>query len=195
MGVYVGRLSNRPARDVDRAELPGGLSGTARTLMATLTPKQAKFVDEYLIDLCATKAAIRAGYGEKTARKIGSENLSKPDIQAAIEEAQKAASVRTQITVDEVLKRLLEINDRWLQGTPVMDSEGRTTGVWRFDAAGANRSAELLGKHLGMFSPEANVSIEQKVLILHSPSRSELGLDDKEDAPIQIESLRLHLGE
>lgn len=49
-----------------------------------LTPKQCKFVKEYLIDLNATQAAIRAGYSEKTARAIGSENLSKPDIQEAL---------------------------------------------------------------------------------------------------------------
>ena len=49
-----------------------------------LTPKQNRFVEEYLIDLNATKAAVRAGYSEKTARQIGSENLSKPAIQEAI---------------------------------------------------------------------------------------------------------------
>ena len=161
----------------------------------TLTPKQAKFVDEYLIDLCATKAAIRAGYSEKTARKIGSENLSKPDIQAAIEKGQTAASVRTEITVDEVLKRLLEINNRCLEAVPVTDQDGRPIGIFKFDAAGANRSAELLGKHLGMFSPELNVSIEQAVLVLHSHSKDELGIDDQADAPVAIEGLRLHLGD
>lgn len=52
-----------------------------------MTPKQAAFVQEYLIDLNATQAAIRAGYSEDTARAIGSENLSKPDIAQAIAEA------------------------------------------------------------------------------------------------------------
>lgn len=51
-----------------------------------LTPKQRRFVEEYAIDLNATQAAIRAGYSVKTARKIGSENLAKPDIKAAIDE-------------------------------------------------------------------------------------------------------------
>ena len=49
-----------------------------------LTPKQERFVQEYLIDLNATQAAIRAGYSQRTARQIGDENLSKPDIRAAV---------------------------------------------------------------------------------------------------------------
>lgn len=71
-----------------------------------LTPKMQRFVEEYLVDLNATQAAIRAGYSEKTARAIGSENLSKPVIQLAIEEAQAKRSERTQITADQVLSEL-----------------------------------------------------------------------------------------
>ena len=52
--------------------------------MANLTPKQQRFVEEYLIDLNATQAAIRSGYSEKTARDIGCENLAKPNIAKAI---------------------------------------------------------------------------------------------------------------
>ena len=56
--------------------------------MATnLTPKQQRFVEEYLIDLNATQAAIRAGYSKHTAHSIGHENLSKPEIVAALAEA------------------------------------------------------------------------------------------------------------
>ncbi len=58
--------------------------------MSKLTNKQKRFIEEYLIDLNATKASIRAGYSEKTAYSIGNENLSKPEIQEAIQEAQKA---------------------------------------------------------------------------------------------------------
>ena len=72
--------------------------------MAKLTPKQQRFVDEYLIDLNATQAAIRAGYSPKTARQIGEQNLSKLDIQQAIEQAKAERSERTKITQDEVLK-------------------------------------------------------------------------------------------
>jgi phage terminase small subunit len=62
----------------------------ATRLPAGLTPKQERFVAEYLIDLNATQAAIRAGYSSKTAKVIGSENLSKPAIQAAISDEQRA---------------------------------------------------------------------------------------------------------
>lgn len=73
---------------------------------AELTDKQARFVEEYLIDLNATQAAIRAGYSADTAKSIGSENLTKPDIQIAIEKAQSERSKRTQITADMVLLEL-----------------------------------------------------------------------------------------
>lgn len=78
--------------------------------MANLTPKQQRFVEEYLIDLNATQAAIRAGYSEKTARDIGCENLAKPNIAKAIEEAQNKRQEQTQIDAAYVLKRLVEID-------------------------------------------------------------------------------------
>jgi len=78
--------------------------------MANLTPKQQRFVEEYLIDLNATQAAIRSGYSEKTARQIGEQNLSKLDIQKAIQDALKERSERVQIDADYVLKRLVEID-------------------------------------------------------------------------------------
>ena len=78
--------------------------------MANLTPKQQRFVEEYLIDLNATQAAIRAGYSEKTAAVIGAENLIKPNIAKAIEEAQNKRAEQTQIDAAYVLKRLVEID-------------------------------------------------------------------------------------
>lgn len=74
-----------------------------------LTAKQAAFVQEYLIDLNATQAAIRAGYSEGTAYSMGHENLSKPEIAEAIAKAQKARSERTEITQDMVLQELAKI--------------------------------------------------------------------------------------
>lgn len=74
-----------------------------------LTAKQQRFVDEYLIDLNATQAAIRAGYSPKTARSISNENLTKPDIQAAIEKGMQARSGRVEITQDMVLRELAKI--------------------------------------------------------------------------------------
>ena len=75
--------------------------------MANLTPKQQRFVEEYLIDLNATQAAIRAGYSEKTAKEIGSENLTKPNIAKAIAEAQEKLSNKAQVTVEMVVQGLL----------------------------------------------------------------------------------------
>lgn len=75
----------------------------------TLTAKQQCFVAEYLVDLNATQAAIRAGYSEKTAADIGCENLSKPAIQAAIAAAMEQRAQRTQVTQDFVICELMKI--------------------------------------------------------------------------------------
>lgn len=77
--------------------------------MNDLTDKQQSFIEEYLIDLNATQAAIRAGYNKKTARQIGAENLSKPVIQEAINAAMARRSKRTEITADKVLQQLAKI--------------------------------------------------------------------------------------
>ena len=74
-----------------------------------LNAKQARFVEEYLIDLNATQAAIRAGYSEKTAAAVGCENLTKPNISAAIEIAKAKRSERTEITQDMVLREFAKI--------------------------------------------------------------------------------------
>ena len=69
-----------------------------------LTEKQQRFVDEYLIDLNATQAAIRAGYSARTAAEQGSENLRKPHIADAIARARQEQQERTGITADRVLR-------------------------------------------------------------------------------------------
>lgn len=74
-----------------------------------LTPKQELFCQEYIVDLNATQAAIRSGYKAKTARVIGHENLTKPDIVKRVEELQKELSDRLKITPAMVLKRLWDI--------------------------------------------------------------------------------------
>lgn len=81
----------------------------------SLTPKQQRFVEEYLIDLNATQAAIRAGYSESTAHATGWENLRKPEIERAIEEAIAARTHRVQVDADEVLRELMRIgySDAW----------------------------------------------------------------------------------
>lgn len=74
-----------------------------------LEPRQARFVEEYLVDLNATQAAIRAGYSKDSARTIGPENLSKPAIAAAIADAQAERAFRTQVTADRVLTELARV--------------------------------------------------------------------------------------
>lgn len=83
--------------------------------MRKLSSKQERFIEEYLVDLNATQAAIRAGYSAKTARQIGEQLLRKPEVQQRIAEAQKARSERTQVDVDYVLRRMVEIDqmDVW----------------------------------------------------------------------------------
>jgi phage terminase small subunit len=74
--------------------------------VSALTPKQRQFVEEYLVDLNATQAAIRAGYSRKTARSIAEENLTKPDIAEAIRIAMEARAERTRVAADRVLVEL-----------------------------------------------------------------------------------------
>ena len=126
-----------------------------------LTVKQQMFVKEYLVDLNATQAAIRAGYSAKTADRIGPELLGKTWVAEAIQADMDSRSQRTEITADYVLSGIQEIAERCLQRVPVMegrgedrrqaaDEEGRH--VWSFDAAGANKAFENLGKHLKLFT-------------------------------------------
>ena len=124
--------------------------------MANLTPKQQRFVEEYLIDLNATQAAIRAGYSEKTAQEIGSENLSKPMVAKAIQEAQNKRAERTEITQDYVLTNIQKVIERCMQVQQVdncltQTEDGELAQAFMFKEQGALKGLELLGKHLGLF--------------------------------------------
>jgi hypothetical protein len=74
-----------------------------------MTPKETLFVSEYCVDMNATKAAVRAGYSEKTAGQQGSAMLKKPEIAAAVSEHLKNCQVRSEITVEAILRRWWEI--------------------------------------------------------------------------------------
>ena len=74
-----------------------------------LTPKQARFVEEYLVDLNATQAATRAGYSERTANEQGARLLAHVSVAAAIAAAQQKRSKRTEITQDMVLREYAKI--------------------------------------------------------------------------------------
>lgn len=81
----------------------------ANTNGSKLTDKQAKFVDEYLIDLNGTQAAIRAGYSENTASEIAYENLKKPQIIEALNSRREAIEKSTEITQERILKEYARI--------------------------------------------------------------------------------------
>lgn len=117
--------------------------------MVGLSDKQRRFVEEYLVDLNATQAAIRAGYSEKTAGKIGSENLQKLDIQNAITEAQNARSRRTQITQDRVLQEFAKIGFSDIRSLFTEGGNLRSLGDLDADAAAALSSVEVVTKNLG----------------------------------------------
>ena len=137
-------------------------------MKAKLTPKQNRFVEEYLLDLNATKSAARAGYSEKTARQIGSENLSKPAIQEAIARAKRDRSEATKIDAEYVLRRLHQIVERCLQEVkPALHPKTRRqlkdeggNALYNFNATGANQALALLGKHvdIGAFKDRLEVS-------------------------------------
>lgn len=75
-----------------------------------LTDRQAAFVQEYLLDLNATQAAIRAGYSENTASETGYENLRKPQIVVAIQKAFQKRAERTQLTADRILAEIMKLS-------------------------------------------------------------------------------------
>lgn len=115
----------------------------------TLTAKQQRFVDEYLHDLNATQAAIKAGYSKKTARSVGSENLAKPDIAKAIQEAMKNRQARTFITQDRVLQELARI--AFFDPRKLLDDDGNPIPLSNLDddTAAAVAGVDLMEEYEG----------------------------------------------
>lgn len=139
-----------------------------------LTAKQEMFCLEYLIDLNATQAAIRAGYSEKTAQQVGSENLSKPVINQYISTLKAERSDSVAVDAKYVLNRLVEIDK--LDVLDILDDVGNMKAIkdwpksWRTSISGLDvqdmisgdtesvikkikwpdklRNLELLGKHV-----------------------------------------------
>jgi|DEB0MinimDraft_3_1074331.scaffolds.fasta_scaffold13303_1 phage terminase small subunit len=107
--------------------------------MSNLTPKQELFVNEYLVDLNATQAAIRAGYSKKTAKQIATENLSKPAIARAIAEANQERMERVKYDADWVLQEAgeqyekLKRNDEDAVAKGYLELVGKHTQVKAFD--------------------------------------------------------------
>ena len=117
-----------------------------------LTPKQEMFVREYLVDLNATQAAIRAGYSADTARQIGTENLAKPSIATAIQQAMGERFEDVEIKASWVLGKIVETISRCSQAEPVLDREGAHAGEWKFDSRGVLKGTELLARYLKLLT-------------------------------------------
>lgn len=148
-----------------------------------LTEKQKRFCDEYLIDLNATQAAIRAGYSERTAYRTGADNLKNPQIAGLITKRQVDRSARTEITQDMVLRELAKIGFANVTDFVTIKRDGeaakvevKPTAEMPREKMGAiagikegangieiklndkNKALELLGKHLGMFRDKTEIS-------------------------------------
>ena len=118
--------------------------------MTKLTPKQQLFVREYLVDLNATRAAVRAGYSEKNADKIGPELLGKTRVAEAIEAAKAERAEKVGRSAEDVLR----------------DIQKLTKETWRDgDMRTALKGLELEGKHLGMFTEKVEHSGSLKTAI------------------------------
>lgn len=154
--------------------------------MAKLTAKQQRFCDEYLIDLNATQAAIRAGYSVKTANEQGSQLLAKLSIQEVIGKEMAERSRRTGINQDRVVLELAKLafvniadvidlgnatvrqsatddDLACIQSIKIKPSEfGEEREIKLYDK---KASLELLGKHLGMFKDNMNLNVALPVVI------------------------------
>lgn len=142
-----------------------------------MTDKQERFCQEYMIDLNATKAAIRAGYSPKTAREQAARLLSKVNIQGRIEQLQAEQSRRTGISADRVLRELAKV--AFANAGDIIDADAtlkedaspddlaavQSVRVKVFGQDGVEReikladklkALDLLGRHIGLFSGSAN---------------------------------------
>jgi phage terminase small subunit len=145
-----------------------------------LTDKQEKFCIEYLVDLNATQAAIRAGYSPDSARHLGYETMTKPYILVRIKALMDERSKNTMVDATFVVEGFKQVFDRCMQKTPVMvynpgdrcmeqktevDEEGNEQGIWEFDSQGANKALEMLGRHLAMFTDKTKAEDKKDITV------------------------------
>ncbi len=121
-----------------------------------LTPKQERFVQEYLKDLNATAAARRAGYSERTACEQAARLLANVKIQSAVQTAQQARQQRTEVDQDYVIHKLKEIADKEASDAPESDLK----------YGNKLKALELLGKHLGAFDDRDREGKNEKVTVI-----------------------------
>ncbi|WP_274355223.1 terminase small subunit [Ligilactobacillus salivarius] len=121
-----------------------------------LTQKQQRFVDEYIISGNATQAAIKAGYSKKTARFVGAENLTKPNIKAELDK--RNAEIKSQKTMDmqEVMERLAAI----ARGETVEQQVTNKGTVVEVEPKTSDqiRAMELIGKRYGAWTDKKEVT-------------------------------------
>lgn len=139
--------------------------------MAKMTAKQMRFCDEYLIDLNATQAAIRAGYSKKTARKIGQENLTKRDIRQYIDTRMAEKESELIADQDEVLRYLTAVmRGESRSSVVVVESLGDFMSEAREmekapDEKERLKAAELLGKRYGLYTDRVEQDVDMEVNI------------------------------
>lgn len=121
--------------------------------MGTLTAKQKRFVQEWMVDLCGTRAAVRAGYSEKSAANTASRLMKDPDVQAYRNELLKAKFDELGITRHSLAVEVYEMMQKCKGGTPhmVWNSDTKTyepDGTWEQNEKGLYKGAELLSRLL-----------------------------------------------
>ena len=143
--------------------------------MPTLTPKQTRFVQEFLIDLNATKAAIRAGYSAHTAAEQSSRLLTNAKIAEAIHAAQAETAERLGYSKDLLLKTLWINHLVAFDGNPVLDRDGKPTGRVMRQISASNRALELIAKITGLVDRPRVEAMPQTVYINTGIDRSQTG--------------------
>ena len=150
----------------------------------SLNDKQRRFIDEYLLDLNATQAAIRAGYSERTANEQGSRLLAKVNIQNEVKKRMGDREKRTEITQDMVLEELAKLAfldirrafnpDGGLMAVHELDDDtaaavagleviemngenGKTCRLKKVKLSDKRAALELIARHLGMFNDKLNL--------------------------------------
>ena len=164
-----------------------------------LEPQHLIFCIEYPVDFNGTQAAIRADYPVKNASQQSSVLLAQPNIIKAIQILTRKRLDDIQQTADiakeDIVKGIKEVIQRCMQGKPVMirvDGKMEQSGSWKFDAMGALRGWELLGKHKGMFVDKKEikhlVSWEDRVKQIRGdePEQKRLPIMEADVTPIEI---------
>lgn len=140
-------------------------------MVAKMTLKQQLFCDEYLIDLNATQAAIRAGYSKKTAYSIGNENLMKPELKKYIEERMAEKKAELIADQDEVLKYLTSVmRGESKSSVVVVENVGDYCSEAREmqkspDEKERLKAAEMLGKRYGLYTEKVEQQVDMELNI------------------------------